>query len=213
MLMKDKISPGWFRRFRERNQTVSLRQGDSMASVRLQCTTMEVIDEYYDLLETVLTEHELFDKPGQIYNVDETGVSLDPPKQKVCAKRDQKKVRQIGSGNRSNITVVASVSATGHILPPFVIFEGKISTMPSQKVKYQAQHTVPAQRVGSTRSCSSTGFPTTFSAMLLEPGHCFCLWMATAVITSPTSYDSLGKMMLRFFASLPIPALIASLWM
>ena len=125
VLKKDKISCGWFWRFREQNPTVSLRQGDSMAAVCFQCTTPEIIDEYYDLLETVLTEHELSDKPGQIYNVDETGVSLDPPKRKVCAKRGQKKVRQCGSGNRSKITVVASVGATGHILPPFVIFEGK----------------------------------------------------------------------------------------
>ena len=84
-----------------------------MAAVHFQCTTPEIIDEYYDLLQTVLTEHELSDKPGQIYHVDETGVSLDPPKQKVCAKRGQKKVRQCGSSNRSNITVVASLSQLG----------------------------------------------------------------------------------------------------
>jgi len=49
-----------------------------MAAVRFQCTTPEIISEYYDLVETVLAHHELSDKPGQIYNVDETGVSLDP---------------------------------------------------------------------------------------------------------------------------------------
>ena len=61
-----------------------------MAAVHFQCTTPEIINEYYDLLETVLTHHELShhdsDKPGQIYNVDETGVPLDPPKQRVHAK-------------------------------------------------------------------------------------------------------------------------------
>ena len=67
-------------------------QGDSMAAVRFQCTTPEIISEYYDLVETVLAHHELSDKPGQIYNVDEIGVSLDPPKQRVCTKRGQKKV-------------------------------------------------------------------------------------------------------------------------
>ena len=77
------------------------------------------------LLETVLQEFELSDKPGQIYNVDETGMSLDPPKLRVCTRKGQKKVHQRGGGNRSNITVVGSVSATGHIIPPFVIFEGK----------------------------------------------------------------------------------------
>ena len=123
-LRKGKVTCGWSRRFKECNQTVSLRNGDSMASVQFQCTTLETIDEYYDILETVLTEFELCDKPGQIYSVDETGMSLDPQKLKVCAAKGQKKVQQCGSSNRSNITLVSSCSATGHILPLFIIFEG-----------------------------------------------------------------------------------------
>ena len=122
LLKKERLTCGWFRRFKQRNPSMSLRKGDSMASVRFQCTTEDII---IDLLEMVLQEFELFDKPGQIYNVDETGMSLDPPKLRVCALKGQKKVRQRGSGNRSNITVIGSVSATGHIIPPFVIFEGK----------------------------------------------------------------------------------------
>ena len=31
----------------------------------------------------------------------------------------------IGSGNKQQIIVVACASATGHIIPPMVIFEGK----------------------------------------------------------------------------------------
>ena len=70
--------------FMERNSSITLRQGDSMAAVRFQCTIPEIIDEYYDLLQTVLTEYELSDKPGQIYNVDETGVSLDPQRKRFA---------------------------------------------------------------------------------------------------------------------------------
>ena len=125
LLKMERLTCGWFRRFKQRNPSTSLRTGDSMASVRFQCTTDEIIKEYFELLETVLQEFELCDKPGQIYNVDETGMSLDPPKLRVCALKGQKKVRQRGSANRSNITVVGSVSATGHIIPPFVIFEGR----------------------------------------------------------------------------------------
>lgn len=33
----------------------------------------EVIDEYYDLLEKTLNEHNLSSSPGQIYNMDESG--------------------------------------------------------------------------------------------------------------------------------------------
>ncbi len=58
-----------------------------MAAVRFQCTSAEIMGEYFDLLEKTLEELELSDQPGQIYNVDETGMSLDPPKQGLCGKR------------------------------------------------------------------------------------------------------------------------------
>ena len=49
ILRKERISSGWFRRFRERQPDVSLRKGDSMALVRFRCTDKETIDGYYDL--------------------------------------------------------------------------------------------------------------------------------------------------------------------
>ena len=76
ILRKERISSGWFRRFRERQPDVSLRKGDSMALVRFRCTDKETIDGYYDLLETVMEENDLRDKPGQLYNIDETGIPL-----------------------------------------------------------------------------------------------------------------------------------------
>ena len=52
-------------------------------------------------------------------------MSLDCPKLKICAAKCQKKVWECGSRNKSKITVLSSYSVTGHILPPFIIFEGK----------------------------------------------------------------------------------------
>ena len=65
------------------------------------------------------------DKPEQIYNVDESGMPLDHHPPKVVSQKEQKKVRSRTSGNKSQITVIACVSATGHALPPFVIFDTK----------------------------------------------------------------------------------------
>ena len=96
-----------------------------MVAVRFQCTSNEAITTYFDLLKEVMNENKLWDKPGSIYNVNETGMPLDPPKQRVCTKKGQKKVRQRGSGNKSQITVVACASASGHVIPTFVIFESK----------------------------------------------------------------------------------------
>jgi len=47
---------------------------------------------YNDLLETVMDENDLWDKPSQLYNVDETGMTLDPTKLQVFCAQGQKKV-------------------------------------------------------------------------------------------------------------------------
>ena len=38
-------------------------------------------------------EHDLMSRPAQIYNMDKSGVTLDPRPPNVIAKRGQKKVR------------------------------------------------------------------------------------------------------------------------
>ena len=96
-----------------------------MAAVRFRCTNSEAIQNYYKLLKTTLTEHNFLGEPWRIYNVDETGMPLDPRKPRVVTKLGTKKVRVMGSGNKHQSTVVACANATGHVIPPMVIFEGK----------------------------------------------------------------------------------------
>ena len=43
----------------------------------------------------------------------------------MVTKLDTKKVRVMESGNTHQSTVIACASATGHVIPPMVIFEGK----------------------------------------------------------------------------------------
>ena len=50
---------------------------------------------------------------------------LDHHPPKIVTTRGQKKVRCRTSGNRSQITVIACVSAVGQVIPPFVIFDSK----------------------------------------------------------------------------------------
>ena len=120
-----KLSDGWFRRFMERQPHLSMRKGDPTANVRMDCLTKETMDAYFQLLKDTLIENDLMDSPNQIYNVDETGMPLDHRAPKVVAGRGQKKVRYRTSGNKSQITVIGCVSASGHAIPPFVIFDAK----------------------------------------------------------------------------------------
>ena len=89
----------------------------------------EAVDHYFKVLRDVLEEHELFDKPAQIYNVDESGMPLDHRPPRVVVKKGQRKVCYRTSGNKSQVTVVGCVNAAGSALPPFVIFDAKSLNM------------------------------------------------------------------------------------
>ena len=120
-----RISDGWWRRFLQRHPNLSLRSGDSTGYVRMNAMNRENLKHYFDLLKSVLEENNLMNHPEQIYNMDETGIPLNPKPPKVVALRGQKKVRYQCSGAKSQITVLGCSSGTGHVIPPFVIFDAK----------------------------------------------------------------------------------------
>jgi len=68
------------------------------------------------MLKDVMMKENLLHNPSQICNVDETGMPLDHLPPKFIAKRGQKKVNFRTSGDRSQVTVIACVSATGHAI-------------------------------------------------------------------------------------------------
>ena len=130
VLRCSRISDGWFRRFMERQPNLSLRKGDATASVRMDAMNdVEALDSYFKLLKDVVEEHGLMDQPGQIYNVDESGMPLEHRPPRVLAKKGQRKVRYRTSGNKSQVTVIGCVSAAGQTIPPFVIYDAKSLNM------------------------------------------------------------------------------------
>ena len=118
LLKSSTISNGWWEKFFKRNPTLSLRTGDSTTGVQLDATSLENMKAYFDLLREVYNEFDFEDHPEAIYNMDETGVPLEPQSPKVVAKRGRKKVRYHMSGQKAQITVIGCGSATGQILPP-----------------------------------------------------------------------------------------------
>ena len=51
----------------------------------MQAINRENDEQYYDLLKEVLDEFDLENHPEQIYNMDESGIPLDPRPPKVAA--------------------------------------------------------------------------------------------------------------------------------
>lgn len=116
---------GWWLRFMERHDKLSLRTTDPLSRVRKNAVTEENMKNYFTLLKKTLVDNDILNKPSRIFNMDETGMPLDPKQLKRVALKGTKKVQGPASGNKSQITVVASANASGHVLPPMVIFKGE----------------------------------------------------------------------------------------
>ena len=70
-------------------------------------TSAEDFNSYFNLLEEALKKYSLIEKPAQLYNCDESGMPLEHKLPKIIAEKGAKKVRQISSGNKTQIAVLA----------------------------------------------------------------------------------------------------------
>ena len=87
------ITDGWRQKFLKRNPLLRLRAGDATAGVWMDAHNAENINTYIDLLRNVYDEFGFDDHPEMIYNLDETGVPLEPRPPRVIAAKVQKKIR------------------------------------------------------------------------------------------------------------------------
>lgn len=72
----------------------------------MDAVNTENLRAYYTLLRGVFDEHGFDDHPERVYNMDETGVPLQPRPPKVIAAKGKKKVRYRTSGQKAQITVI-----------------------------------------------------------------------------------------------------------
>ena len=119
------LSNGWWYNFKKRNPNLSLRSGDSTSTVRMNAVNPENVNTYFDLLEDLFDQFDFYSYPETIYNMDETGMPLEPRPPKIVARKGQKKIRYQTSGQKQQITVIGCGNATGQAIPPFVIFAAK----------------------------------------------------------------------------------------
>lgn len=116
----------WLSSFLTRNPELSIRQSEGVSIARAKGLNKKTVDNYFQLLGKVITENNLFDKPGHVFNMDETGLQLNNKPGKVIAIKGSKNVTTVTSGEKGEtISVLACVSGEGTFLPPFCIMKGK----------------------------------------------------------------------------------------
>ncbi|CAF1521897.1 unnamed protein product [Adineta steineri] len=116
----------WLRSFLKRHQNLVLKKSRPLEKKRAS-VTIEQVYGWHNLLTEIINDNDLVNRPGQIYNCDETGMSDSVSYSKVLVHRQSTNSyrTQGGSGGRAYTTVIFCGSATGHLLPPFVIYKSK----------------------------------------------------------------------------------------
>jgi hypothetical protein len=74
----------------------------------------------------VLDEYAI--QPGDLYNMDETGIRIGVGGQQyiVTMAGDDDAVQSPSDTNRESVTVVETIAADGSVLAPFIILKGKV---------------------------------------------------------------------------------------
>ena len=120
------ISHGWWDSFCKRHPNLTIRTPTPLSLARASVADHNVMMRYFDLLEQTLEENDIQDKPCQVFNMDETGMPLDPPPLKCVYSRGENNPASLSSGDKTQVTVVACVSAGGICIPPMVIWDRKL---------------------------------------------------------------------------------------
>ena len=117
----------WWRGFLKRNSQLSLRKPQALQIARAQSSTQEVIDHWFNnILKPMMEKTGVTDHPERIFNADETSFSLCGRPQRVVTKRGAKSPQfVVGGTGRENITVQGCVSASGQLLPPYILYTGQ----------------------------------------------------------------------------------------
>ncbi|XP_039278770.1 uncharacterized protein LOC120350253 [Nilaparvata lugens] len=116
----------WLSSFLARNSELSIRQSEGVSLARVKGLNKIVVKEYFELLKNVIESNGLIDKPGNIFNMDETGLQLNNKPGKVVALKGSKNVTSVTSGEKGEtISLLACVNGEGTFLPPFCIMKGK----------------------------------------------------------------------------------------
>lgn len=117
-----KVSEGWFRKFLRRNDLV-LRARTHISQTLPKDLELKV-SAFHQEVASIFGSS---DYPLEfVCNMDETPVFLDLVPNRVVDKKGKKTINVRTTGSEKNrITVTLCCTASGKMLPPFVVFKGK----------------------------------------------------------------------------------------
>lgn len=165
------VTNGWWESFCKRHPTLMLCTAIPLSMARTRASDPEMMSRYFDLLEQTLEDNNLVGKPGRVFNMDKTGMPLDPKPPKVVVERGGTACA-VGSGTspRSLLWVVSVQLDSVFLRWSYGI--AKPLHLNSQTGSCQVPSMDSLERAGWTRNCLKCGLATT-SCSMLPPQDCF----------------------------------------
>ncbi len=105
---------------RRHKKDLSIRTPDYIKLSRAKIGKAEVAEFFKNLQKTIDGV-----PPDNIINFDETGFVDDPGRAKVVVRRGSRRIENIMDTTKSNTSVMISGSASGLMLPPYIVFKSK----------------------------------------------------------------------------------------
>jgi hypothetical protein len=118
----------WFDGFMKRHSKLTIRSPQPLSYSRAVCGNQETICDFFGKLGAIYGKLNLVSKPMQIYNCDETGISIVFKPGKVVAQMGCRNVYAVSAAEKGKThTVLSCISASGAFLPPMIVYPRKKS--------------------------------------------------------------------------------------
>jgi hypothetical protein len=120
------VGKNWVDNFVKRTPEVKQRWSRPYDYQRAKCEDPAIIKRWFDVVKEWKQKWGIID--DDIYNFDETGFMMGKilSQMIITGSEYSGRRKKIQPGNREWVTVIQGVGAAGHLLPPFVIFAGKV---------------------------------------------------------------------------------------
>ncbi|KAL0809939.1 hypothetical protein ABMA28_010794 [Loxostege sticticalis] len=116
----------WLRLFLKRHKDkLSVRKPTGTSFARAFGFNKDNVNHFFQLLDEIYEKNKY--PPNRIYNVDESGLTVVQSRiPQVIGHRGKRQIAALTSAERGSlVTIVVCMNATGHFVPPFVIFPRK----------------------------------------------------------------------------------------
>ena len=138
----EKAGCAWFDGFQRRHPKLTIHSPQPLSYSRALRASTETINYFFGKLGALYGKLNLISKPMQIFNCDETGVSVVHKLGKVITELGRRKVYALTSGERGKThTILSCVSASGYTLPPMMIYPWK-KAVPDKCKEGSVPHTL-----------------------------------------------------------------------